>query len=1050
MMVRLTIDGREVVASPGETVLEVAQREGIAIPALCHQPGMPAWGGCRLCLVEVEGADRLQAACTTWVAEGLAVKTDTERVRARRTSYLKMYLSDHNAYCEAPCTHACPTHVDIPGFLALLKGGDLAAAVALVREELPFPGILGRICPAYCEPVCRRREVDEPIAICALHRLLGDHEPAHLASAPASGRRVAVVGAGPAGLSAAWFLTARGHQVTLYDAEAKPGGQLRYALPEFRLPEAVLDRELEPLWEAGARFVGDSKFIHAGGEELLTAGFDAVIRSTGQAGSSASPGADEEWTQFAARLLGLSPQKLASAWEGLDFLRAARSGHPPALAGPVVILGSGLPALDAARTARRLGPGPVCVVRLDDQVWDNADKEVTAAREEGVALMTAAELRAASAGGWEEGTTLIQAESSWARAGAGRRLPSSPGDALADLSANPFTGRTSRPGLFTTDAVTGGAGGEQADSAIHAVAAGKRVALAVDAWLRGEDLAAVENRLAEYVRLPYLEQLEKALELSEWERRLVERSPVWLKMGINARPAPRARMPKTAVKARLTALQVEAEKGLSIAAARKEAERCLECECPSLGACDLQRLGVEYQVVDNELARRGTRVRTVTPQYEHPFIRRDMRRCIACGRCVRVCREVAGPACYDFTGRGFAIKIDTPYGEALQLADCISCGRCVTVCPTGALSFNERVLTSFKVDETRCILCRQCVEVCPVSALQEASEFERARQTWLRLVEQGSRLAGGHRLCAGCGAPIVVRQVLMATDEPVVVSAATGCLEVSTTIYPYTSWKTSFIHTAFENAAATLSGVETAYRALRRKGLIDKDIRFIAFGGDGGTYDIGLQSLSGAMERGHRMLYVCYDNGAYMNTGFQRSGATPTAAWTTTSPVGEETGGKLEHRKNLTELMIAHGIPYVAQASPHDPRDLVRKAAKALSVDGPTFLNVIAPCPRGWRADGAETIDLARGAVNTCYWPLFEYEEGEYRLTYRPRYKQPLVPWLKRQGRFTHLFQPGFEEALERLERWVDEEWDKLLRKCGEPSEAEWQARLTANGCLLR
>ncbi len=1050
MMVKLTIDGRQVAAAPGETVLEVAQREGIVIPALCHQPGMPAWGGCRLCLVELEGVDKLQAACTTWVNEGMVVKTDTERVRARRTSYVKMYLSDHNAYCEAPCTHACPTHVDIPGFLALLKEGELAAAAALVREELPFPGILGRICPAYCEPVCRRGEVDEPIAICALHRLLGDHEPTRLTTAPASGRRVAVVGAGPAGLSAAWFLTTRGHQVTLYDAEAKPGGQLRYVLPEFRLPEAVLDRELEPLWEAGTRFVGDSKLIHAKEEELLEAGFDAVIVSTGRSEPSTSPDTDEDWVQLAARVLRLPPQSLASVWQSLDFLRAGRSGHPPELPGPVVVLGSGLAALDTARTARRLGPGPVRVIRLDGQVWDEADKEAAAAREEGVILMTAAELGAASATGWEQGATLITAERRWVREEAGRTLPPGASDLRAGLAVNPFTGRTACPGLFVTDAVTGGATKEEADSAIHAVAAGKRVALAVDAWLRGEDLVRLEDRLAEYVRLPYLEQLGKAAQLSELERRLGERSPVWLKMGINARPASRARMPKTAIKTRLTSLQAEVEKGLSVAAARKEAERCLECECPSLGACELQRLGVEHGVIDNELARRGARVRTVSPQYEHPFIRRDMRRCIACGRCVRVCREIAGPACYDFTGRGFAIHIDTPYGEALQLADCISCGRCVTVCPTGALSFNERVLTSFRVDETRCILCRQCVEVCPVGALAEAAEFERARQAWLRLVEQGSRLAGGHRMCAGCGAPIVVRQVLMATQEPVVVSAATGCLEVSTTIYPYTSWKTSFIHTAFENAAATLSGVETAYRALRKKGLIDKDIRFIAFGGDGGTYDIGLQSLSGAMERGHRMLYVCYDNGAYMNTGFQRSGATPTAAWTTTSPVGEESAGKLEHRKNLTELMIAHGIPYVAQASPHDPRDLVRKAAKALSVDGPTFLNVIAPCPRGWRADGAETIELARGAVNTCYWPLFEYEDGEYRLTYRPRYKQPLAPWLKRQGRFAHLFQPGFEEALERLERWVDGEWDKLLRKCGEPSEAEWQARLTAKGCLLR
>jgi pyruvate ferredoxin oxidoreductase beta subunit len=507
------------------------------------------------------------------------------------------------------------------------------------------------------------------------------------------------------------------------------------------------------------------------------------------------------------------------------------------------------------------------------------------------------------------------------------------------------------------------------------------------------------------------------------------------------------RLPRTE---RLAESNREVEQGLSLAAAQEEAKRCLQCVCPSLGECELQRLGVEYGITANRLVTKTGRVRVVEPQYEHPFIRRSMERCISCGRCVRVCRDVAGPACYDFTGRGFTMKVDTPYSDSLQLAKCITCGRCVTVCPTGALTFNHRQLDSFRVDESRCIMCRECVEVCPVDALKETDHFEEARLRWLELVSRGSGLAGGHRMCAGCGAPTVVRQVLMGTTDPVVVGCATGCLEVSTTIYPYTSWMGSYIHTAFENAAATVSGVETAFRALKKKGAIEEDVKFIAFGGDGGTYDIGLQALSGAMERGHRMLYVCYDNGAYMNTGFQRSGATPVGAWTTTSPVGKESTGKVQNRKNLTEVMIAHGLKYVAQASPHDPRDLVRKAAKALSVDGATFLNVLSPCPRGWRSDGAESIDLAREAVNTCYWPLFEYEDGEYHLTYRPHHKLPLVPWLKRQGRFAHLFQPGSEATLAGIEAWVDSEWDRLLCKCGEPSEAEWQEHLQAKGCMLR
>ena len=234
--VKLTIDGREMNAHSGETVLEVARREGVDIPALCHQEGMAAWGACRLCLVEVEGRDKLQAACTTWVAEGLTVTTDTPRIRARRESYLKMYLSDHNSYCEAPCSHACPTHIDIPAYMAALAGGDAAGAAAIVREELPFPGILGRVCPRYCEPVCRRGDVDEPIAICALHRAAADHTETQLFAGQQSGKRVAVIGAGPAGLAAAWFLTSAATRSPSTTPTRRPAARCATASPSSASP----------------------------------------------------------------------------------------------------------------------------------------------------------------------------------------------------------------------------------------------------------------------------------------------------------------------------------------------------------------------------------------------------------------------------------------------------------------------------------------------------------------------------------------------------------------------------------------------------------------------------------------------------------------------------------------------------------------------------------------------------------------------------------------------------------------------------------------------
>lgn len=292
-------------------------------------------------------------------------------------------------------------------------------------------------------------------------------------------------------------------------------------------------------------------------------------------------------------------------------------------------------------------------------------------------------------------------------------------------------------------------------------------------------------------------------------------------------------------------------------------------------------------------------------------------------------------------------------------------------------------------------------------------------------------LAPGHRLCGGCGASIAVRQVLMGVpeDSQVVVGCATGCLEVSTTIYPYTAWNVPFIHNAFENAGATVSGVEAAFKGLKAAGKIpaNKKIKFVAFGGDGGTYDIGLQSLSGAMERGHDMVYVCYDNGAYMNTGIQRSSATPKGAWATTAEVGKVEQGKPQVRKDLTSIMAAHGIPYVAQSTVGHWKDLVAKAEKAFAVEGPAFINVMAPCPRGWRIKSDETLDICRLAVDTKFWPLFEVENGVWKLTpVKERNLKPLEDFLKPQGRFKHLFKPGNEALLQELKDDVEQYWKYL------------------------
>ncbi len=304
-----------------------------------------------------------------------------------------------------------------------------------------------------------------------------------------------------------------------------------------------------------------------------------------------------------------------------------------------------------------------------------------------------------------------------------------------------------------------------------------------------------------------------------------------------------------------------------------------------------------------------------------------------------------------------------------------------------------------------------------------------ATPTLKELSKKEDRFTHGHRMCSGCGAPIVVKIALMATEYPVVVSNATGCLEVSSCISEFTAWNVPWIHTAFENSAATISGVETMYRSLKKQGKFDQEVKFIGFGGDGGTYDIGFQSLSGAMERGHDMLYICYDNGAYMNTGIQRSSATPLGADTTTCPAGSVIPGKLRTRKNMTKIMAAHDIPYVAQASPSHWQDLFKKVQKAHEIKGPKFINIIAPCNRGWRSKTDDAIALARLAVNTCYWPLYEIEDGVTRITVMPKEKVPVAEFMKPQGRFKHLFSPENEGLLQRVQDEIDREWAKLLKE---------------------
>lgn len=291
------------------------------------------------------------------------------------------------------------------------------------------------------------------------------------------------------------------------------------------------------------------------------------------------------------------------------------------------------------------------------------------------------------------------------------------------------------------------------------------------------------------------------------------------------------------------------------------------------------------------------------------------------------------------------------------------------------------------------------------------------------------KLAPGHSTCAGCGIPSIVRTVLDATDDPVVVINATGCLEVTTTLHPYSAWKVPYIHNAFENAAATASGVEAAYKVLKRKGLIKDNVKFVAFGGDGGTYDIGLQALSGMLERGHQVLYVAYDNQGYMNTGGQRSGATPMGANMETTPAGTESFGNRTDRKDIMEIVKAHHIKYLAQSNVAYHEDLARKAKKAWETEGPSFLLVLQPCTNVWKYPTSQYVRIGKLATETNSWPLFEIENGKYKINLEVKGRKPIEEFLKTQKRFKHLFAPENSEVIKTIQKNVDQKWEELLKK---------------------
>jgi pyruvate ferredoxin oxidoreductase beta subunit len=300
--------------------------------------------------------------------------------------------------------------------------------------------------------------------------------------------------------------------------------------------------------------------------------------------------------------------------------------------------------------------------------------------------------------------------------------------------------------------------------------------------------------------------------------------------------------------------------------------------------------------------------------------------------------------------------------------------------------------------------------------------------TLKELAREKDKFTSGHGLCPGCGISILLKVVLRATKHPLVVSASSGCLQMASTNFPSSSWKLNFIHCGFENAASVATGIEAMYLSLKKQGKLDQEIKFLIIGGDGATYDGGFRSLSGAIERGGNFVYLCYDNQLNASSGGQRTSSSPMGASTTTTPSGKGWPGKLQFRKDISKILEAHKIPYLAQSAPWIWKDLYRKAEIAFETTGPVFLNVLSPCPTAWKTPLDKTVQLTRLAADTCVWPIYEIKDGtKVTVNYKPKNKLPVTEWLKTQARFQHLLKPENKWVVEKIQKETDFEWEHLL-----------------------